>query len=77
MRILIVGAGIAGPATHRALSLRGFKPTIVDRNPGPGEGGAGLFLPGNSVRALEQLGLLQRHDRLRRRGTAIDRAAKG
>nr|WP_054142054.1 FAD-dependent oxidoreductase [Bosea sp. AAP35] len=58
MRILIVGAGIAGLATHRALSLRGFKPTIVDRNPGAGEGGAGLFLPGNSVRALEQLGLL-------------------
>lgn len=49
MRILIVGAGIAGLATHRALSLRGFKPTIVDRNPGAGEGGAGLFLPGNSV----------------------------
>ncbi|MDP3410359.1 FAD-dependent oxidoreductase [Bosea sp. (in: a-proteobacteria)] len=58
MRILIVGAGIAGLATHRALSLRGFKPTIVDRHPGPGEGGAGLFLPGNSVRAVEQLGLL-------------------
>ncbi|GLK79160.1 FAD-dependent oxidoreductase [Methylopila turkensis] len=60
MRILIVGAGIAGLATHRALSQRGFKPTIVDRNPGAGEGGAGLFLPGNSVRALEQLGLLDK-----------------
>ena len=77
MRILIVGAGIAGLATHRALSLRGFKPTIVDRNPGPGEGGAGLFPHEVSVSAQEPLRLLLRRDRLRRRGTAIDRAAKG
>ena len=60
LRILIVGAGIAGLATYRALSLCGFRPTIVERNAGAGEGGAGLFLPGNSVRALGQLGLLDK-----------------
>ncbi|TDR85332.1 FAD-dependent monooxygenase [Enterovirga rhinocerotis] len=59
MRILIVGAGIAGLAACRALSLRGFEPTIVEHNEKAGEGGAGLFLPGNSVRAIGQLGLLE------------------
>lgn len=57
MRILIVGAGIAGLATHRALSQRGFQARIVDRNNFAGVGGAALFLPGNGVRALGELGL--------------------
>lgn len=57
MRILIVGAGIAGLATHRALSQRGFKARIVERSNFAGIGGAALFLPGNGVRALGDLGL--------------------
>jgi len=59
MRILIVGAGIAGLATHRALSQRGFNASIVERSNFAGVGGAGLFLPGNAVRAVEELGLLE------------------
>ncbi|MGV6876426.1 FAD-dependent oxidoreductase [Pseudochelatococcus sp. B33] len=58
MRILIVGAGIAGLAMHRALSRRGFDVSIVERNNFAGIGGAGLFLPGNGVRAIGELGLL-------------------
>lgn len=58
MRILIVGAGIAGLATYRALSHRGFYADIVERNEFAGNGGAGLFLPGNGVRAIARLGLL-------------------
>jgi 2-polyprenyl-6-methoxyphenol hydroxylase-like FAD-dependent oxidoreductase len=58
MRILIVGAGIAGLATHRALAQRGIRATIVERNSFAGVGGAGLFLPGNAVRAIGGLGLL-------------------
>ncbi|NUB45892.1 FAD-dependent monooxygenase [Fertoebacter nigrum] len=58
MRILVVGAGLAGLATCRALSLRGFDATIVERSTFPGSGGAGLFLPGNAVRAAGELGLL-------------------
>ena len=58
MRILIVGAGIAGLATHRALSLRGFNATIVERSNFAGAAGAGLYLPGNAVRAIRDLGLL-------------------
>ncbi|AJY45551.1 FAD-dependent monooxygenase [Martelella endophytica] len=57
MRILIVGAGIAGLAARRALVRRGFSVKIVERNPSAGLGGAGLFLPGNGVRALCRLGL--------------------
>ena len=57
MRILIVGAGIAGLAMHRALSQRGFQAHIVERNNFAGVGGAALFLPGNGVRAVGELGL--------------------
>lgn len=59
MRILIVGAGIAGLAMHRALSQHGYSATIVERSDFAGIGGAGLFLPGNAVRALGDLGLLE------------------
>lgn len=59
MHILIVGAGIAGLAMHRALSLRGVKATIVERSNFAGVGGAALFLPGNAIRALGELGLAQ------------------
>jgi 2-polyprenyl-6-methoxyphenol hydroxylase-like FAD-dependent oxidoreductase len=57
MRILIVGAGIAGLSARRALAQRGFSVKVVERNPAAGLGGAGLFLPGNGVRALCDLGL--------------------
>jgi len=57
MRILIVGAGIAGLAARRALVRRGFSVKVIERNRSAGLGGAGLFLPGNGVRALCDLGL--------------------
>ncbi len=57
MRILVIGAGIAGLATARALGRAGLAPEVVDRAPGPAAGGAGLYLPGNATRALGRLGL--------------------
>jgi 2-polyprenyl-6-methoxyphenol hydroxylase-like FAD-dependent oxidoreductase len=57
MRILIVGAGIAGLSARRVLARHGFTVKVVERNPSAGLGGAGLFLPGNGVRALCDLGL--------------------
>lgn len=57
MRILIVGAGLAGLAARRALIRLGFTVKVIERNRSAGFGGAGLFLPGNGVRALCDLGL--------------------
>jgi 2-polyprenyl-6-methoxyphenol hydroxylase-like FAD-dependent oxidoreductase len=56
-RILIVGGGIAGLALGRALRHHGFVPEIIERALSWPEGGAGLYLPGNGVRALAALGL--------------------
>ncbi len=57
LRILVVGAGIAGLATARALRLAGFKPEVVEELPASMLPGAGIYLPGNASRALRQLGL--------------------
>jgi FAD-dependent urate hydroxylase len=55
--ILIVGAGIAGLATARALRRRGYGADVVEREPAWTHGGAGIYLPGNAARALRALGL--------------------
>lgn len=56
LKILIVGAGIAGLAAATALHRRGLAVEIVERRH-DSPPGAGLFLPGNAVRALTELGL--------------------
>jgi 2-polyprenyl-6-methoxyphenol hydroxylase-like FAD-dependent oxidoreductase len=58
MNILIVGGGIAGLSLARALEQRGIAADLVERQEGTAVGGAGLYLPGNGVRAVDQLGLL-------------------
>lgn len=57
MKILIVGAGIAGLAAARALQLRGYRPEIVERHAEPPTAGQSIFLLGNAMRALGDLGL--------------------
>ena len=56
-RVLIVGAGVAGLAVARALRRRDFAAEVVERMPEWETSGAGLYLPGNSVRALDELGI--------------------
>lgn len=57
LRILVVGAGIAGLASARALRLAGFRPEVVDKLPASTVAGAGIYLPGNASRALRDLDL--------------------
>ncbi|MFI7550326.1 FAD-dependent monooxygenase [Micromonospora sediminimaris] len=57
LRILVVGAGIAGLAVARALRLAGFRPDLTDKAPPHDLTDAGLYLPGNAARALRRLDL--------------------
>ena len=56
-RVLVVGAGIAGLATARALARAGFSPEVIEREPASPDAGTGIYLPGNAARALRALGL--------------------
>ncbi|GIF40994.1 FAD-dependent monooxygenase [Actinoplanes xinjiangensis] len=57
LRILVVGAGIAGLAAARGLRIAGFRPEVVEALPATVVPGAGIYLPGNASRALRLLGL--------------------
>lgn len=57
LRILVAGAGIAGLGAARALRQRGFVADVIERATAWAHTGAGIFLPGNTARALRVLGL--------------------
>jgi 2-polyprenyl-6-methoxyphenol hydroxylase-like FAD-dependent oxidoreductase len=57
LRVLVVGAGLAGLALARSLRLAGFDPEVIDRAGGWDAAGTGIYLPANGVRALRALGL--------------------
>jgi 2-polyprenyl-6-methoxyphenol hydroxylase-like FAD-dependent oxidoreductase len=57
LRVLVVGAGIAGLGAARALRRRGLVADVVERAPAWTHSGVGIYLPGNAVRALRALGL--------------------
>ncbi|MFI6758438.1 FAD-dependent monooxygenase [Micromonospora sp. NPDC050417] len=59
IRVLVVGAGIAGLATVRALRDWGATIDLVERSAGLTTTGTGLYLPGNAARALRTLGLFK------------------
>ena len=59
-RVLVVGGGIAGLATARALLSQGIESDVVERGDRWPQPGAGVYLPANAVRALSALGLQDR-----------------
>ncbi len=70
LRILLVGAGIAGLAAARTLTRAGYAVEVLDRAPAPDPAGAGLYLPANAGRALRALG---RYDAVAARSATISR----
>ncbi|WP_238418958.1 FAD-dependent monooxygenase [Gordonia sp. 'Campus'] len=57
MKVVIVGAGIAGLCTAAGMAATGADVTLVERAPEVRGGGAGLSIFGNGRRALGALGL--------------------
>jgi FAD-dependent urate hydroxylase len=57
LRVLVVGAGLAGLAVARSLGRAGFEAEVVDRAGGWEAAGTGIYLPANGVRALRGMGL--------------------
>jgi 2-polyprenyl-6-methoxyphenol hydroxylase-like FAD-dependent oxidoreductase len=55
--VLIVGGGIAGLATARALRARGIEARVLERAVSHAARGTGVYLPANAVRAIGELGL--------------------
>ncbi|MET9181975.1 FAD-dependent monooxygenase [Kitasatospora aureofaciens] len=71
--ILICGAGIAGPALAHWLRRHGFRPTVVERAPGPRPGGQAVDLRGAGRTVIERMGLMERARALcvEQRGVAL------
>lgn len=57
MRIGIIGAGIGGLVAAAALQRGGHQVTVLERHGEPGAIGAGISLFGNSIAAMEAVGL--------------------
>lgn len=57
LRVLVVGAGIAGLALARALRNRDVTVEVVERAAEEAAPGTGMYLPANAVRALHDLGV--------------------
>lgn len=65
--ILVIGAGPAGLSLARALSMRGLRVDVIERQPraaiaGPAPDGREIALTRSSMRLLRELGLLDRID---------------
>ena len=57
--ILIVGGGIAGQTCAIALSRRGFQCELVELKPAFDIAGAGMYVQGNALRALLDIGVVE------------------
>jgi 2-polyprenyl-6-methoxyphenol hydroxylase-like FAD-dependent oxidoreductase len=69
-RVLISGAGIAGPSLAQRLLRHGFEPTLLERAPAFRRGGYMIDVWGTGYDILERYGLV---DAARQRGYLFDR----
>ena len=60
MRAIIVDGGIGGLTAAIALRKIGIEAIVLERDPGPATGGAGLVLWPNALRALRSLKIADR-----------------
>jgi 2-polyprenyl-6-methoxyphenol hydroxylase-like FAD-dependent oxidoreductase len=59
MHVLVVGAGVAGLALAGRLTAAGIEVDVVEKTP-TWSSGTGIYLPGNAVRAMRDLGIADR-----------------
>jgi 2-polyprenyl-6-methoxyphenol hydroxylase-like FAD-dependent oxidoreductase len=57
-KVLVVGAGIGGLGAAAALGQRGIEVDVIEKHPEPNVYGVGINQPGNSLRALDAIGVL-------------------
>ena len=68
-KVLVVGGGIGGMSTALALTQRGVAVTLIDADPNWRVYGAGITIAGLSLRAFDDLGVLEE---VRKRGFVHD-----
>src|SRR5687768_5280997 len=61
LSILVIGGGIGGLTAGIALRQRGFAVQIIERDPAWSVYGVGIIQQGNVLRAVDQLGILDRY----------------
>lgn len=69
--VLVVGAGIAGPALAYWLARHGFRPTVVERAKELRSGGSAVVVKGPAVPVAERMGIMSQLREVSTRATSI------